>query len=771
MKLLIVESSSKCGSIETYLGSNYKCISCNGHIRHIDDMKCIDTKNNFETRYKIDPDKKAHIKKMQAVISQFAKQDIILATDHDREGEAIAWHICEVFDLPPETTSRIVFHEVTKTALKEAIESPRTIDMNMVRAQQARQILDMLVGFSISPLLWTYVNNNSLSAGRCQTPALRLVYENELEAREKESRTQKHKISGCFFPQNLMFELDKDFETPDEVKEFLNLSTTYQHKFIAHAQKLSERSPPKPFNTSAILQAANNLFHMGAKETMACCQTLYQLGHITYMRTENRKYSPIFIETASTYISKQWTAKHVNPNLLDMHGNKDSNNPHEAIRVTNVNMRDLLLIGSEHKHVAKVYKMIWQNTIESCMASAVFNTLPLEIDAPHGYKYKHTLSIPKFKGFLDCAGDSAAAASKTTPELFSSMSMRFQSSRNIQYNYIQSMVGFTNKHSRYTEASLISKLEDLGIGRPSTFSMLVDVIQTRKYVEKKDIEGTKQTCVEFMLTGENEIKEKVCEKVVGAEYKKLVIDPVGTVAIEFLLKSFDSLFSYNYTKELEERLDRVAAGEELWYKVCEDCYREMKQQIKRIGKGDKKTYALADTDEYVLVFCKATTANKNSFVLKDKKAAGVYKTVKSDFKFDMEKLEAGAYTYEELAEIEDRVLGLWNDQEIKLRVGKFGPYLEYGDDKIRVSLKQESIPKPLDKIELKDVLSSLEKESVLRVLTPEISIRKSKYGPYIYYKTEKMKKPKFFDLKKYTDDVMKSESHELVEWITKTHLS
>jgi DNA topoisomerase-1 len=372
---------------------------------------------------------------------------------------------------------------------------------------------------------------------------------------------------------------------------------------------------------------------------------------------------------------------------------------------------------------------------------------------------------------LDCAGDSAAAASKTTPELFSSMSMRFQSSRNIQYNYIQSMVGFTNKHSRYTEASLISKLEDLGIGRPSTFSMLVDVIQTRKYVEKKDIEGTKQTCVEFMLTGENEIKEKVCEKVVGAEYKKLVIDPVGTVAIEFLLKSFDSLFSYNYTKELEERLDRVAAGEELWYKVCEDCYREMKQQIKRIGKGDKKTYALADTDEYVLVFCKATTANKNSFVLKDKKAAGVYKTVKSDFKFDMEKLEAGAYTYEELAEIEDRVLGLWNDQEIKLRVGKFGPYLEYGDDKIRVSLKQESIPKPLDKIELKDVLSSLEKESVLRVLTPEISIRKSKYGPYIYYKTEKMKKPKFFDLKKYTDDVMKSESHELVEWITKTHLS
>ena len=764
MKLLIVESSSKCGSIETYLGSGYKCISCNGHIRILEDMKCIDTKNNFETRYKIDPDKKAHVKKMLSIISQYAKQDIILATDHDREGEAIAWHICEVFDLPPETTSRIVFHEVTKTALKKAIESPRTIDMNMVRAQQARQVLDMLVGFSISPLLWTYVNNNSLSAGRCQTPALRLVYENEFEAREKES-AQKHKVAGCFFPQNLIFDLDKEFETPNEVKEFLNLSTTHQHKFVAHAQKLSERSPPKPLNTSAILQLANNLFHMGAKETMACCQTLYQLGHITYMRTENRKYSPSFIETASTYISKQWTDKHVHPTLMELHGNKDSSNPHEAIRVTNVNMRDLMLIGSEHKNAAKVYKMIWQNTIESCMAAAVFNTLPLEIDAPQGYKYKHTLSIPKFKGFMDAQATTTTTTTTTTPELFSSMSMRFQSSRDIQYNYLQSTVGFTNKHSRYTEASLISKLEDLGIGRPSTFSMLVDIIQTRKYVEKKDIEGTKQTCVEYMLR-EKEIKETVCEKVMGAEYKKLVIDPVGTVAIEFLLKSFESLFSYNYTKELEERLDRVAAGEELWYKVCEDCYREMKLQIKRLGKGEKKAYALADTDKYEVVFCKATTANKNSFILRDKTAKGVYKTVKRDFKFDMEKLEAGAYTYEELAEIDDRVLGTWNTYEIKLRVGKFGPYLEYGDE-IRVALKPT---KPLDEIQLEDVLSSLEKESVLRVLTPELSIRKSKYGPYIYYKTDKMKKPKFFDLKKYTEDVMKSESEDLIEWITKTHL-
>jgi DNA topoisomerase-1 len=716
----------------------------------------------------VDPDKKAHLKKMLAVISTFPKQNIILATDHDREGEAIAWHICEVFDLPPETTSRIVFHEVTKAALLKAIESPRTIDMNMVRAQQARQVLDLLVGFSVSPLLWTYVNNNSLSAGRCQTPALRLVYENDLVARDKENKSaQKHKVSACFFPQNLMFDLDKEFETPEDVKKFLSLSTKHEHKFFAHPQKLSERSPPKPFNTSAILQAANNTLHMGAKETMACCQTLYQLGHITYMRTENRKYSPIFIDVASTYISKQWTEKHVNPQLLELHGNNDSTNPHEAIRVTNILMRDIVLIGAnDNKHVSKVYKLIWQNTVQSCMAPAIFNTLPLEVDAPDNHKYKHTLELPKFKGFLD-AIETKETSTLVTPQLFSSMSMRSQTARTIQYNYIQTTVGFTNKHSRYTEASLISKLEDMGIGRPSTFSMLVDIIQTRKYVNKTDIAGTKQKCLEYMLrSGDKEPTEKTCEKTMGAEHNKLVIDPIGIVAIEFLIKHFECLFSYNYTKEMEERLDQVATGQELWYKVCEDCYRDMKQQIKSITKGEKKVYALADNDNYVLVFCKATSSNKNSFVMKEKNT-GLYKTVKRDFKFDMEKLEAGAYKYEELAEIEDRILGTWNKYEIKLKVGKYGPYLEYGDQ-IHVSLKQP-LDKSLDKIELEDVVSHLEKESVLRVLTPELSIRKSKYGAYIFYKTEKMKKPKFFDLKKF--DFETCETQEVVEWITKTYLS
>ena len=779
--LLIVESSSKCGSIETYLGPSYKCISCNGHIRVINDLKSINLKGDFETTYTVDPDKKAHITKMESIIAGFPKQNIILATDHDREGEAIAWHICEVFGLPVETTRRILFHGVTKPALIKAVENPVLIDMNMVRAQQARQVLDLLVGFSISPLLWKYVfknNQNALSAGRCQTPALRLVYENEQEAKNKaETCKQKHRIQACFFPQNLMFELQKEFETETEVCDFLSLSTTHPHKFTVYPQKVSERMPPQPFNTSALLQQANNLLHIGAKETMACCQTLYQLGHITYMRTENRKYSPIFIETATKYISEKWSDKHVHPNLMEKNGNTDVANPHEAIRATNIGMRNLVLIGDKNTgSIERVYKMIWLNTVQSCMAPATFNITPLEIDAPSNNVYKHTFEVPKFGGFLD-ANETKTDGGSPSPELIASMSLRFQTLKNktVNYNYIQSVVGFTNRHSRYSEASLISKLEDLGIGRPSTFSMLVDVIQTRKYVEKTDIAGTTVECHEYLLRPEggsdNKPVAKSVVKTMGAEHKKLVIDPMGTVVIEFLMKHFDTFFSYDYTKQMEERLDRVASGQELWHAVCKDCYREIQRLIREVNKIEKKVYNI--DENYVLIFY------KEGFLLKHKSQTNedgkpLLKSVKKGLKIDIGKLEAGEYTYDDLAETERRILGMWRDYEIELKPGKFGAYVEYGEEK-KVSLGK--LKKPLDKIVLEDVVpildASIEEKpattSILRVLTPSLSIRNGKFGPYIFYKTEKMKTPKFLDLKGFDQGFGVCDAEELISWIKTTH--
>jgi DNA topoisomerase-1 len=765
-KLLIVESSSKCGIIETYLGANYKCISCNGHIRIIKDIKSIDTKHNFETVFSLDPDKKAHVKRMAAIVSQFQKEDVIVATDADREGEAIAWHICEVFDLPIETTNRIVFHEITKTALLKAVQTPRTIDMNLVQAQQARQVLDMLVGFTLSPLLWKYLNNNQLSAGRCQTPALRLVNENEIEAKGKEV-LQKHKIVACFFPQNLMFELDKDFDNETLVKEFMAESVNYEHTFKTHAYKLVERTPPKPFNTSALLQAANNFLHLSAKNTMACCQTLYQMGHITYMRTENRKYSPTFIEVATKYIKDKFSEKHANPTLMETHGNNDSANPHEAIRVTNVNMRELVLISDKNTQgIERVYKLIWQNTVQSCMAPAVINTLPLEINAPQTRSYKYTLEIPKFNGFLDLVLNEDK---KTfSPELISSMVMRFQTCKSVKYNYIQSTVGFTNRHTRFSEASLIGELEDKGIGRPSTYSMLVDTIQARKYVDKRDIEGTVTKCVEYMLrSGEKDPTETKVNKTYGKEHDRLVIEPVGTATIDFLLTYFENLFSYDYTRQMEDRLDLVAKGDELWYNVCKDCYKEMKTQIKSIDKLEKKIYKLKDNDDFVLMFYKSGYLLKCVSKDLNENKSELYRNVKKDLKLDQTRLDTGDYTFEELAEASNHILGTWHEHSVELKTGKFGPYVEYNDG-IRVSLNK--LKKPFAEIVLDDVLKYIEKECVLKNLSDDLSIRKGKYGPYIYYKTSKMKKPEFFDLKSYKKTFDKIDGKEMIDWITNTYL-
>ena len=787
-KLLIVESSSKCSIIEKYLGDGYKCISCNGHLRMIDGLKSIDVKNDFKVEYTVDPDKKAHLSKMKEVISTFSPSNIILATDHDREGEAIAWHLCDIFGLSVETTPRILFHEITRPALQAAVANPGFIDMNMVRAQQARQILDVLVGFKISPLLWRRVSDNSLSAGRCQTPALRLVYENEMEAKAK-TAAAKHKVSAQFFAQNLKFDLNTEFDDESGVLAFLKASPTHVHELIVGAQKVSTRSPPKPFNTSALLQAVSNSLHLGAKETMACAQILYQLGHITYMRTENRRYSPVFTEVASKYIGDKWSPAHVNPRLGEDIANNDTNNPHEAIRVTNIQMHDLVLISDTNPHIEKVYRIIWFNTVQSCMAEATFNTLPLEVSAPQGAKYKHTIEIPKFAGFLVLDKKQIPVAD---PSIMSGLILRFQMLKDkvVHYNKVETTVGFTGKHSRYTEASLIDHLDEKGIGRPSTFSMLTDVIQTRGYVKRTNIEGKEVECREYVLqthdilaAGEKEIDlgdgikviENVVKRVQGAEQRKLVIDPVGVIVIEFLIEAFPELFSYDYTKTMELRLDAVAAGKEEWTNICRDCYAEIKRLTKALDKIEKTKY---DVDEnYVVVFQKtgAVLKHKTQTTEEGKPA---FKSIKKTLKLDLEVLAAGGYTYEDLVELDNNVLGEWNGAPVLVKMGKYGVFMEYMDGDGNTQNKSlKTIEKPVDKITFQDVLPILSGDEikdtsnklVLRVFTPSLSVRKGKFGPYLYYKSKTMDKPSFFNLRNFDQGFGVCSVKDMVEWVERTY--
>lgn len=790
-KLLIVESSSKCSIIEKYLGEGYKCISCNGHLRIIDGLKSIDVKNNFQVEYSIDPDKKAHLSKMKEIISTFPPSHIILATDHDREGEAIAWHLCDIFGFPVETTPRILFHEITRPALQAAVANPGLIDMNMVRAQQARQILDVLVGFKISPLLWRRVSDNSLSAGRCQTPALRLVYDNEIEAKTKTSAV-KHKVSALFFPQNLKFDLNMDFDDEAAALAFLKASPKHNHELTVGAQKVSTRSPPKPFNTSALLQAASNLLHIGAKETMACAQILYQLGHITYMRTENRRYSPVFTEVAAKYIGEKWSPAHVNARLTEDITNNDTNNPHEAIRVTNIQMHDLVLISDTNPHVERVYKIIWTNTIQSCMAEATFNTLPLEVSAPQNAKYKHTVEIPKFAGFLALDKSTSSKKSTEDPSQISGLILRFQMLKDkvVHYNKIETTVGFTGKHSRYTEASLIDKLEEIGIGRPSTFSMLTDVIQTRGYVKRTNIEGKEVECREYVLhshdvltQGEKEVDlgdgvkvvENVAKRVQGAEQRKLVIDPVGIIVIEFLIEAFPELFSYDYTKMMELRLDAVASGKEDLVNICRDCYDEIKRLTKALAKIEKTSYVV--DENYMVVFQKtgATLKHKTQTTEEGKP---VFKSIKKTLKLDLEVLEAGGYTYEDLVELDNNNIGEWNEAPVLIKSGKYGIFMEYVDEDGNTQNKSlKNIQKPIDKIIFQDILPILSGDDikdtsnklVLRVFTPSLSVRKGKFGPYLYYKTRTMDKPSFFNLRNFDQGFGVCSVKDMVDWVERIY--
>jgi DNA topoisomerase-1 len=538
--LIIVESPSKCQKIEGFLGPQYHCIASKGHIRKISSLKSIDTENNFETDYDIIEEKKSHIESMKKIISQFPKENIILAMDDDREGEGIAWHICQVFDLDIISTKRILFREITQEALKNAVSNPTKLNMQLVYAQQARQILDIIVGYKISPILWKYLysnKENSLSAGRCQTPALRLIYDRRMEESNKTIKLV-YKTIGNFFSRNILFELSRDFESEKEIIEFLEKSKNFKYYLSISEKKKNEKSPPKPFNTSNLLQTASNILAMSPKETTALCQQLYQEGHITYIRTDSIKYSKTFISEAKNYISNKYNSEYLGE--LSLIENKDESNPHEAIRVTHI---ETDTIKTDNKRLASLYKLIWRNTIESCMAPYKYTLQKAITEAPMNLYYSKEIEVPIFLGWKKVLEKESETneQNKGSALLFYLETIE-KTKKSFSHTEIQSKVSVRNIEKHYTEASLIKKLEDLGIGRPSTFASIIDTIQERGYVKKEDIEGKIQKINEFYLRG-LEIEVEKSEKKIGESKNKLVIQQIGILTIEFLVKYFNSLLN------------------------------------------------------------------------------------------------------------------------------------------------------------------------------------------------------------------------------------
>jgi DNA topoisomerase-1 len=750
-RLVIVESPAKCKKIEGFLGPGYTCLASYGHITTLQSLKDVDVKNHFKPRFKMIDSKRQNINRLETYVKKC--DEIILATDDDREGEAIAWHICQVFGLPVGSTKRIIFHEITKTAIQRAVQNPTTINMNIVQAQQARQILDIIVGFKLSPLLWSHISRKTktgLSAGRCQTPALRIVYENQQDINKSPGKMVYTTI-GYFTQHNLAFTLNEQFTEQETMESFLEDSVEFHYKYSCGKTRNTTKNPPKPFTTSRIQQTANTELRCSPKETMSLCQKLYEGGFITYMRTDSEIYSKEFLGKASTYIEKKWGEDYVQANLGSMgekkskskKTKKEDNNAqeaHEAIRPTEITRTE---IGEEYSgKERKMYALIWRNTVESCMAAAKYNAVTASISAPMEKEYRYSTEQVVFPGWKTVAG-----YEKENPGF-----AFLKALKNVDtYKKIVSKVTLKELKQHYTEAKLVQILEEKGIGRPSTFASLIDKIQERGYVKRDNVKGKSIKCVDFELDGE-ELSEMEHMREFGNEKNKLVIQSVGIMVIEFLLEHFPKFFDYGYTKDMESQLDKIAKNEMVWYHLCRICMGDIDEtpcikERKQITIDDHHVYMVGKFGPVIKY-----TADDGETVK--------FKNVRKDI--DMKKLENGEYALDEILLRDDsKSIGEIDGKKVVIKNGKYGYYADVGGKTISL----QKLNKSVVDIEIDDIRGLMVNKDIIREINADISLRKSKYGLYLFYKTEKDSKPQFISLKKMKENVETCDKSVIIEYV------
>jgi DNA topoisomerase-1 len=775
--LVIVESPAKCKKIEEYLGPGYKCVASYGHLRTISSLKDIVIENNFKPTYTIIDSsiKKKQIEFLRNEIKSAG--EVILATDDDREGEAIAWHLCQLFKLDVNKTKRIIFHEITESALQSAIQHPKTINMDIVNAQQARQILDILVGFKVSPMLWKFITmpkgkDSALSAGRCQTPALRLIYDNEQEIKEAEER-KVYGVTGYFTNSNIAFDLTPQgkYELEDEMTDFLDGTADFSHIYTCSQPTKVLKKAPEPFTTSRIQQVASNELHYSPKETMRLCQILYEGGYITYMRTDSKTYSGDFIESVKDYITSTYAQgeKYISENIDSMVSGaakepekkkskkttiqvKDSlrQEAHEAIRPTNISLFELP--ESMDSKERRMYKLIWENTLESCMAPASFYSVTASISAFQNNKFTYTSELIDFPGWKI-----VAKKYSTENKDYQYLQIIKQNSP-IPYKKISAKVTIKGSKQHYTEARLVQLLEEKGIGRPSTFSSLVDKIQERGYVKKEDVKGKEIVCKDFELEND-EICEVETKREFGNEKGKLVIQPLGTIVMEFLEKHFNDLFNYNYTCIMEDTLDKIAKGDQIWFELCKSCNDQIDNLVDGLKDETKIEIKIDENNTYMI--------GRYGPVIKcveevDGKEEITFKPVKKDV--DAKTLKKGDISVESLVDTNKAVktqyiLGQHNGKDVILRKGKFGLYISWGENSKTL---KELGNRPIENITFDEIKKYLEEGSnLIREINSSISIRKGPKGDYLFYKTPKMKKPQFYDIKPFAPET--SEDYKICD--------
>ena len=748
--LVIVESPAKAKTIEKFLGKDFSVMSSYGHIR---DLKkhgfSIDVEDGFKPVYEIPDDKKELVKRLRKAAKE--ADSVWLASDEDREGEAIAWHLAEVLNLDPATTRRIVFHEITKPAILSAIENPRTIDIDRVNAQQARRVLDRIVGFELSPVLWKKIKP-SLSAGRVQSVAVRLICEreNEIEAFKAEpffrlNAIFNHATSGL----PVKAELPRRLDSEEAARNFLSECVSAGFNVADVAVKPLKRSPYPPFTTSTLQQEASRRLGFSVNQTMMIAQKLYEDGKITYMRTDSTNLSDLAIGSISSLIKESMGERYLKVRRFHTHS-KGAQEAHEAIRPTYIINRTIDGTPQEKK----LYELIWRRAVASQMADAEIEKTTVDIavvtagKAPLPDAFRAEGEVVKFDGFLN-VWNSDGATQKDFVEL-----PLMTAGETLEPVEITATERFTQPPARYSEASLVKKMEDLGIGRPSTYAPTISTIQARDYVKRGEKEGTRRE-YEVMTLKNGKISAKTMAENTGSEKGKLVPTDVGMIVNQFLTDYFPDILDYNFTAKVEEKFDDIAEGKLGWQNEISDFYGGFHPEIEKINSlrmehkvGERQLGIDPKSGRPVSV-----KIGRFGPVVQIGKAEDEEKPLFASLLADQ---SVANITLEEALKLFDlpRMVGEIDGEKVTAAIGRFGPYVKFG--KMFVSIPKDLTPQGITLEEAEALIAKKKEEEANRLIKefpemPGLEVLNGRFGPYMAYKPEGAKRAVNYKIPKTTD--------------------
>jgi len=737
--LVIVESPAKAKTIEKYLGKDFEVTSSKGHVRDLPKKNAIDIEKDFAPTYEISADKKSVVAELRRLAKQ--SKTIWLATDDDREGEAISWHLHEALELDGRDVKRIVFREITKSAITQAIQNPRGIDYNLVNAQQARRILDRLVGFEISPLLWKKIKSG-LSAGRVQSVAVRLIVDRENEIKNFKA-TSFFKISADFLLEkgkNLYAELPKKLENQAGAKDFLEKCVGARF-FIKNLEtKPAKKSPAAPFTTSTLQQEASRKLGFPVGLTMQLAQKLYEAGKITYMRTDSNNISNDAIEQASAEIHSQYGKEYFQSRRFK-NKSEGAQEAHEAIRPTDFSKHS----EGVDRNQKRLYELIWKRAIASQMADAKLErtTAFIGID-PIAYNQKTNTQtqmpdlvakgeVIKFEGFLKVYLESKEEEEQED-ETTKGMLPPLKINQELNLNQMKALERFTRNPPRYTEASLVKKLEEMGIGRPSTYAPIISTVQKRGYIVKEDRDGKERVYRELLLKAD-EISEKKSKEIYGKEKAKLFPTDTASVVNDFLIEHFSKIMDYSFTANVEKEFDEIAKGQKEWVKMLKTFYKPFHQKIEEtegVERDSTGASRVLGNDPKTGEEVKVILGRFGAFVQLGEATEEEPKPPRASLRKEQ---RLNDITLEEAMELFKlpRIVGSFEDKEIKANVGRYGPYVQH-DGKF-ISLKEDD---PLDIVEARaiELIKAKRKADAERIIkvfdkNPDIQILKGRYGAYI----------------------------------------